>query len=337
MKPTTQQEYIELDWEAPFSPLYGKPLIIPENTILWRGYDKSYNPVSDRYAYYGSIMTATEYAKKQNRTLGCFVTSKPLRIIDLRFLKTLISRLVYTNDYEKHVNILAPLVLSFGTCSLRNQINLMHLRYRNVLESGRKNTDFTLFNEDVKALESYYNPKSIIEQPGFRIGETENDGYTMTFLQELFSGVIDGFISPRLFTPFHVEKDHELTAELIVFNPKKSGIIESPVKLSGSHIIKIAELNNKYANHIFIENKASPEIRMNFYMVGGEHGNTFQASSEKFNELIEKKDKDALEIYKKARKDGKLWRTKMLDIYSGEPPAPTVPVSLFRRMSEIGA
>jgi hypothetical protein len=205
-----------------------------------------------------------------------------------------------------------------------------------VLQSDNQNKDTVAFKEGVKALEAYYNPKSIIEQSGFRVGETENDGYTMTFLQELFSGVVDGFISPRLFTPFHVEKEQELNPELIIFNPKNSGIVESSVKLSGTYIIKIAELNNRYANHIFIENKKTPEIRMNFYMIGG-GSNTFQASSDKFNELIENKDKHALEIYKNAKKDGKQWRTKMLDIYTAEPSAPSVPVSPFRQTSEIGA
>jgi hypothetical protein len=70
------------------------------------------------------------------------------------------------------------------------------------------------------------NHNEYVEKQGVRIAETTNDAFTMSFLQTLFEGFADGFISPKQYTPFHYEKNYNLNAEIIIFNPEKSQIIQ---------------------------------------------------------------------------------------------------------------
>ena len=62
----------ELDLEIPYYPLYGNAIIIPENTVFWRGYDPKFPVISDRPSYFGSKFTATDYAKQNGKVLGAF-------------------------------------------------------------------------------------------------------------------------------------------------------------------------------------------------------------------------------------------------------------------------
>jgi hypothetical protein len=331
--------YQEIDWERSFVPLYGKAFIIPKNTILWRGYDVSYSAVTDRYSYYGSKKTAEGYAKHPNRKLGCFATTKPLRIIDYRFLKVLITRLIYTNHANKYVNTFAPLMISFGISSLGHQILTLKQRYRDILTATPESETTTLIKNSIAELESVYKPDSIIEQTGFRIAETFNDGYSMTFLQELFEGTIDGFMSPTLYSPFHIEKKGMMSPELIIFNPQSVNIIELPIPPTSTTMLTISQLiNNAAGGSIVLTNTTQPDIKLEFIMLGDSRNNKDNNNNKRkyeFEELLNKGDKTAINIYKKAKKDGMKWKRKLF-IYDIVPPHPCIPVSLFQTHLEIG-
>jgi hypothetical protein len=314
----------ELDWNAPFDPLYGAPITIPENTIIWRGYDVNFPAISERYAYYSSYNVALGYAKKNKRKMGCFITTRPLQILDIRFMNVLLSRLIHTNDVNKNIESFAAIMLSFGLCSLENQIKLLKLRYKGVLNLNDANSK--IINDGIKKLEEYNNPDSIIEYQGVRIAETSNDGYTMTFLQELFKGYIDGFISPKLFTPFHDEKNSIMSPELILFDPMNSNIKQINYPTS-TKIININELIGKHHGHIVLENKKL-NVKMKFFMIGG--GNCIENHPvDSFNTLLEQENKDAKNIYNKAKKEGKKFRESIVNIYKIETPTITVPISPF--------
>jgi hypothetical protein len=314
----------ELDWNASFDPLYGAPITIPANTILWRGYDTNYPAISERYAYYSSQEIALGYAKKSKRQLGCFITTRPLQILDIRFMTVLLSRLIHTNDVHKNVEPFASMMLSFGLCSLESQIKLLLFRYKGVIDLN--NDTSNMIKDGIKKLEEYYDPASIIERPGVRIAEPTNDGYTMTFLQELFKDTIDGFISPSLFTPFYVEKGSTMSPELILFNPKNSNIVQINYPVRNS-IITINELIGKHHGHIVLENKKTG-VKMKFFMFGGSK-NMENDPIDLFNTLLEQDNNVAKEIYNRAKKEGRKWRETMVNIYKIETPTPTVPVSPF--------
>lgn len=318
----TPEEYFEINWEPNFNPLYGVPIVIPKNTLLWRSYDTNYPAIGSRFAYYSSIKIAEGYLNKTrgDRELGCFMTTKPLRVLDVRFLKNLLTRLIHTNS-EVHASLFAPLVLSFGLCSLGHQIRLAKLRY----EAG-------ILEDNIKQLEKYYKPNALIEQPGFRIAETTNDVYTMGFLQELFEDSYDGFISPRMYSPFHIEKaDARISPELILFNPEKSKLKRISDKPMTTSIITISELIRKYHSHVILEMSKSTkpkDIKLEYYMCGGGSDGDNKHPLDIADDKLNKKDKQLTRIYNNARRAGRDLRKRM-NIYEPIPPNPTSKVNAF--------
>jgi hypothetical protein len=145
-------------------------------------------------------------------------------------------------------------------------------------------------------------------------------------LQELFKNSIDGFISPRFFTPFHVEKGGTMHPELILFNPKNSNIIQINYPIR-TNIITINELIGKHHGHILLENKKA-NIQLKFFMFGG--GKILENHPiDSFNKLLEQEYDVARKIYNKAKKEGKKWRETMVNIYKIETPVQTIQVSPF--------
>jgi hypothetical protein len=90
----------EINWDDNFLPLYGHSIMIPANTILWRGYDPKYEPISERPAYYGSKVFAQGYAEKYGTNASPFIISRPLHLLDIRFMKVLLSQLFEHNLKE---------------------------------------------------------------------------------------------------------------------------------------------------------------------------------------------------------------------------------------------
>jgi hypothetical protein len=105
-----------------------------------------------------------------------------------------------------------PVILSFGLCSLEKQMALLDRRYGDRMSEAREAVRASLLQD------------ALFEQPGIRVAETTNDAETMGFLQTLFQGFVDGFISPTLSSAFHTEKDGVMIPELILFNPAQTGI-----------------------------------------------------------------------------------------------------------------
>jgi len=323
--------YIELDWEEQFEPLYGSPIIIPVNTMLWRGYDIRYPSIGIRFAYYSGREIVTEYSKKQYRQLGCFVTQKPLKILDIRFMINILERIIQTNRTDKNINDFASTMLSFGLCSLGHQILLLKQRYQDLL---KKNTeDAKVMKASISKMIEYYKPGNLIEQKGIRIAETTNDGITMAFIQELFKGEFDGFISPRLETVFHIEKGGQLNPELILFNPKMSNIIQISRYQSKVILRSISELLKDKHQIIDIRKIINGEkISMKMYLSGGKIYNKHHLDD--FEDKLNNKDKKTLIKYNNAIKRGKEWR-KHLIIINPDEVTPQVQVSPFPKSLNI--
>lgn len=318
-------QYIELDWESPWSPLYGSTINIPENTIIWRSYLKSKPSIGNRFAYYSSQSVAAGYKQNNTRELGHFISTRPLRLLDYRFMRILLTRLIYTNSYEKTIQEFAAIMLSFGLCSLRHQIDLVVMRYKDLDKTTK---EYKQIEQARKALEDYYKPHSTIEQIGVRIAETTNDIYTMGFLQELFKGIFDGFISPRMYSPFHIEKaGYMMSPEIVIFNPLISGITElkSYPNSTKIKVLKISEVLNMNHGHILINNvkrnKEELDIKLDFFMYGGN-------SLNHLDEQLDNNDSELIKEYNKGRKAGLKWNKK-IDIRMIYTPAPYVTISPF--------
>jgi len=196
----------ELYWEKPWDTAYGI-ITIPVNAVFYRGYNPKC-PISSYPSYFGSRDTAEEYSKLPGRTLGAFRTTKHVKVLDVRFMKHILTELFAENPHNDSVH---ATVLAFGLCSLYHQIELLKIRFK------------SQFTEAIEAMKQSVG-SGLFEPPGIRIAETTNDGEVMAFLAEVFHGFVDGFISPRLETPFHIEKMGFLNPECILFNPKHAGI-----------------------------------------------------------------------------------------------------------------
>jgi hypothetical protein len=315
--------YIELDWEDEYEPLYGSPIIIPSNTLLWRGYNIHYEAISDRYAYYSSSDIAFEYAKQSNRELGGFVTSRPLKLLDIRFMRSILSRMIQTNQEDEYISDFASCIISFGLCSLHHQIQLMKIRYKDVLKKSNEKSE--QMKIAIQRMIDINNPRQIIEQEGIRIAETTNDGATMLFLQELFKGWFDGFISPRLKTVFHVEKGGELTPEMILFHPKESGI--QPISHVPQHRIERPISSFIKDKHQLIDlrmMKSGTVISTKMFVTGGKRKKKLgKHPLDEFEDMIHKNDENILRLTKKAQEAGRRWRKQVL-IVNPDNCTPTV-------------
>jgi hypothetical protein len=241
--------YIEIDWEADLPPLYGSIIELPANVILWRGYNRAFPVISSRATYYSSKEVAMGYvANPQTHELGTFMTTRPLRIMDYQFMKNLLSNLIQTHRKDEYIQDFCSVMLSFGLCSLSHQIRLAKGRFIQSIQDT-----FSIAYKGLENMKKLYNYDYLLEQQGIRVAETTNDRRSMIFLKELFDGHVDGYISPRLHTPFHVEKQETLPPKLILFHPKRTGIIQIrnyPNMRVLNYITKQVKLSNVITKNI---------------------------------------------------------------------------------------
>lgn len=259
----------EINWEEPWNPLYGSPIEIPPFTVLWRGYDLAYSPISDHPSYYSSHTVANGYAALSGRKIGAFYSTRPLRVLDVRHMKHIVTHMIQMNKSDPFVRDWFCPILSFGLCSLRHQIIL----YQNMYKLQIQNKDKQVL-ESLDAMISMLDPTSIVEPAGIRIGETTLDGRTMQILKELFLHEFDGFISPRTPSAFHVEKNGTLSPELILFSPIHCQLYQlndQDAFTSKRNIITISSLlthRHEVVHLSFAHGKET--AKSTFYMKGGQ-------------------------------------------------------------------
>jgi hypothetical protein len=321
----------ELIWDDIFLPLYGTEINLPSNTIVWRGFDPQFPAISDRPAYYGAREFAQGYADRYGTNAVPFITGRALKLLDLRFMKVLLSQLFehnYSNNNADIVTICRTTV-SFGICSLKHQVKLVKKIYSEIFKSSDQK--FDSFKKGVENLERNINPDSLYEQPGYRIAETNNDAFVMGFLKELFFGQYDGYIAPKLKTPFHVEKKgFFLNSELVLFNPIDSGIQILKSKPSSIERMSINScILNSGHGYTTIETRS---MKTSYYTrKNTKGGGKDMYISEDYNYLYDKGDKDIIKLYNEGIKMGKKWNKKNIRIYSVVAPGPTVDPKLFEQ------
>jgi hypothetical protein len=318
----------EIDWESPFYPLYGSPIILPKDTILWRGHSLKYPTLQNRPTFFGSKETASGYNRNNSTELSSFITVRDLRIVDIRYLKVLLKDLFQEIKTKHHIqsdiNMIKIVTISLGLCSLHHQLQLIHNVYGNVNN----------LLDGFKALYKFYNNdtfNNFIERDGVRIGETTTDGYTMAFIKGLFENIFDGIISPRLYSPFHIEKKGTtISPELILFTPHKD-VIEIPYNSIPSNVLYIPINGIILKNNYIYTTKKINKDGTSFYMRGG--GNNTIHPIDDFNELLDTNNKDAIRYFNKGYTNGLKMKNKY--IISAEPPKPTCSIDFSRIPDDI--
>jgi hypothetical protein len=235
-------------------------------------------------------------------------------------MKSLLMRIIQTNKNDKFISDFAHTIISFGLCSLGHQILLVKQLFQDLLKQNT--AESRSIKLSISKMYSEWKGDALVEQEGIRIAETTNDGRTMAFLQELFRGHFDGFVSPRLVTSFHVEKGGVLNPELILFSMKNSDIVMLPAYPSS--IINMGFSNFMENKHELIDikmYKGANAISMKSYM-GGSRG------LDAVEDGLNSGDKDIVSQYNKAVKAGKKWRNKFC-IICVDRCSPQVAVNAF--------
>jgi hypothetical protein len=322
----------DINWDDNFLPLYGSTITIPENTILWRGYDPQYSAISDRPAYYGSKEFAKGYADKYDTAPTPFITTRSLELVDIRYMKVLLSQLFQHNQLTEEDNtIISATTISFGLCSLQHQIKLFKDRYRAIYTSSDK--QYNSIKTGIKNLEAQLNPNAIYEQQGYRIAETTNDAIVMGFIKEIFNNHYDGYISPNILSPFHVEKKQfKINSEIVLFSPKDSGI-----KILNAIPDRVQKQTINWCILRYGRNYTTIRIKnmsTSYYIKKGgandnTNTNTDDNTCDDYNHLCETKHKTILKTYNEGVKIGKKWTNRQIRIESAIAPGPTVDPSIF--------
>ena len=206
-------------------------IILPSNTVFYRGVpsnvDKT-NIVRNRPMYVATKETAQHYGEQ----VVALRATRNLRLIDFRKMKHQVRLLLASrppaeaNDDLKRS--IFYLTIAFGLCSYQRQISL--------LDEFLKHNSQDLPDADIKDLSKrikwmktaylqlHHSSLNPFEPEGVRVAETFIDSHVMLILEEIYKKRFDGFIAPRMFSPFHVDTTtHE---EIVLFDAKQKVSLE---------------------------------------------------------------------------------------------------------------
>jgi hypothetical protein len=118
----------------------------------------------------------------------------------------------------------------------------------------------------MKSFDLTGSPLNPFEQEGVRLAETYIDGHVMLILRELYAGIYDGYIAPRLFSPFHSNNvTHE---EIVIFNPIESNMtLYKPPK--PPKLLHLQDMLLKNSQLFTLSYKQMYDRKM--FMNGGQH------------------------------------------------------------------
>ena len=284
-----------------FPPFYG-PMVIPEGTVLYRGFCVDYPVISDRPSYYSFTDNIAEgYAKAHRCRLGIFRVKTPIRLYDLRYIsKILMDTIKCQNGTEEPALAATPsgvalhgifvqrknntqmaidackaLALSYGTCSYNRQLELVKERYpcscnKTSCDKCTRYKSLMDFSKTLKEAE-IVTGVNLVEPQGVRIAETENDIVSGLLLKHLFQTMVNGYVAPRMFSPYHTEKTGYLhNPEVLLFNVAKDDLLEE-IKPTSVKIKKTLEWdhwkNSVNEVHFRMEGFVDPTVFIN--MRGG--------------------------------------------------------------------
>jgi hypothetical protein len=226
-------------------------IYLPKNTIFYRGVDKNVSElIRDIPIYLGPKYIAKLYSGGVKENIKTIATFSSIRLFDLRKIMNILPMIM---DNSKNKKMCEMLMIAFGLCSYKDQIDLFgnfcvqmmqneKIDKKIIPELKKKLHYMDTFNWSTVKNGVAHNP---IIPRGIRIGEPNIDNKVMLILKELFKDVCDGYIAPKLFSPYHINNiAHE---EIVIFNPKK----ELYEVLDVADDIEITNINERInQNHI---------------------------------------------------------------------------------------
>lgn len=226
-------------------------IVIPANTIFYRGLPKNTKDyLRDQPLYISSLNIAKHYGEVHE-----YKTQKSLTIIDFRKLRNLVNMIISSRSSNtgEILQVIRYLTIAFGLGSYYNQVNMLEQYVKDVEllvidknELNKVRSNIESMKRESSNIQQILNP---FDPQGVRVAETYIDGKVMLFLREIFDGIYDGFIAPRLYSPFHTNNNtHE---EIIIFNPIKSQIQHNGLVKTDVRTINLSDELRKYKVKIF--------------------------------------------------------------------------------------
>jgi hypothetical protein len=207
-----------------------------------------YPVISDRPSYYSFTDNIAEgYVKADRCRLGIFRVKTDIELYDLRYIKK-ISMDIFVqrkNNTQVAIDACKALALSYGICSYTKQLELYKERYpcecnKVTCEKCIRYKSLLDFTKTLKESE-ITSGVNLVEPQGVRIAETENDIVSGLLLKHLFQKVVNGYIAPRMYSPYHIEKTNQLhNPEVLLFNVEKDDLLEE-IKITDIKIKKTLE------------------------------------------------------------------------------------------------
>lgn len=196
------------------------PITLPEKSCWYRAYDTSFANLTHHPTFFGDMEVAFFYNRQDNKRLGEFTPKRPLRVLDIRYLRSLLPLIITKSNY--HV-IHEKATLAFGLCSFTKQIELLKKLYPG---------EYPKLDECIARMEKFSKIEheqqpgwaNSVELQGVRIGIGDIDFAVCLWLKDLLYPMIDGFIAPRMHSPFHDqvypdETKSMMYEELMLFDP----------------------------------------------------------------------------------------------------------------------
>jgi hypothetical protein len=254
--------YKELDIDN-FDITHG-PIELSPSMLLYRGYNERYPAIGTRPAFYAFDRSICDgYADREGCRLGAFITTRTLRFFDLRYIRCILGDLFAQrkSNCDEVIECCNTLALAYGVCSLRRQMELYLQRYR------EKNAPYESMVEFAKTIsgEKCISGVDPVEARGVRIAEVNNDAEAVLLLKEVFGSEIDGYIAPRLYSPYHIEKRNKMmNAELVLFNPISCGLKPLPPEASKESTIvePMSWLWSFHDTHFKIRGFEQPKLKL---------------------------------------------------------------------------
>lgn len=323
----------ELGINEPFDAYYGGTILIPEGCLFYRGYDTAYPPIANRTTHFGTREVASGYAARTGHSLGAFVTTRPIRVFDLRYLHVLLKQ-AFSQRANNKMEALDPLVrvsVGYGLCSFVDQLVYARRMFQNSTGVAAMESYFSTFieNKEITGLPLDMYPMT---PQGIRIAETMNDGYICAFLKEMIAGKADGFIAPPCNTVYHVEKGGKMSGELVLFDPIASGIAMLPSGAVSQRVtVSMNQLLDMQSQRVSMCSKDGFQASYREKKGGRKksiRGGTDDAYDPNgFLHQLQANHPDALALEKQAKHAATVWKKRVafVDWYAPHPETPVSP------------
>jgi len=168
----------------------------------------------------------------------------------MRLVLTARKKITSETIYNKFIECVELITIAFGLCSYQFQIQLLE-KHVDQIKNHIDKDQFDFVKQRIDNMKST-DPRHMLnplEPEGVRIAETQIDRKVMYIIKELFGELYDGYISPKMYSPFHVQNaSHE---EILIFDPIKSGLVVDNAAMASTE--PLSNILSSY-NVIVLEN-----------------------------------------------------------------------------------